>query len=91
VGHFYLLIIIKLNYNMDENPGGKFIHDKPNGIAHCPYCRGVLLRDFKKSENCTCVSSFAMRCPHCEETVRVQMDNGKIAVAQMPSESGDKN
>lgn len=76
---------------MEENAGGKFIHDKPNGIAHCPYCRGVLLRDFKKSQDCACVASFAMRCPHCGETVRVQIDKGKMTVAQMPGETENKN
>ncbi len=61
---------------------GKFIHGDGDGIAHCPYCRGVLLRDFQSRESSGGDVSFKTRCPHCEEAVSVSIKNGKIIVGQ---------
>lgn len=60
----------------------KYVSKKPNGVANCPVCRGVILRDFKFiSENCEV--SFTLRCPHCQGTVSVKISEGRITIQEM--------
>lgn len=40
---------------------------KEHGIIHCPYCRGVIFRDYKKDIKGDEIS-FRARCPHCKKT-----------------------
>lgn len=68
---------------------GKFIHSDGDGIAHCPYCRGVLFKAFKSSSESKGPISFIVRCPHCQETVRVEIKDGQLTVGQTPNETID--
>jgi len=47
----------------------KYIN-KSKDIAHCPFCRGVLLKNFKVEEK-EGVITFTTRCPHCQKDVEV--------------------
>jgi hypothetical protein len=59
----------------------KYVSQKPNGVANCPICRGVILRDFRIDSE-KCALSFTLRCPHCQGVSRVSIDNGHIAIAE---------
>ena len=43
---------------------------KEHGIIHCPHCRGVMFRDYKKDIDKDEIL-FKARCPHCEKNVAV--------------------
>ena len=60
---------------MDEN---KYI-SKWHGIVHCPYCRGVIFRDYKKDVK-TSKISFKTRCPHCKKSayISIKIENGIV-------------
>lgn len=57
----------------------KYVSKKPNGVAHCPICRGVLLRDFRGEKN-SCSISFLTRCPHCQGSVKITIGGGEMSV-----------
>lgn len=60
----------------------KYLSEKPDHIAHCPSCRGVILRDAKiDSEKCR--ASFMMRCPHCQHDVAIVIDKGLVNVKEL--------
>ena len=43
---------------------------KEHGIIHCPYCRGVIFRDYKRDADKDEVS-LRSRCPHCKKNVTI--------------------
>lgn len=58
----------------------KYVSRKDGRItANCPYCRGVLFRDFKIGEGLN-KGSFLMRCPHCQKDVPIAFDDGNVVV-----------
>jgi len=59
----------------DEHKYTSRIH----GIIHCPYCRGVILRDYKKDIDKDEIS-FRTRCPHCGKntTIFIKINDGII-------------
>lgn len=59
----------------------KYLSEKPNHIAHCPSCRGVVLRDAVIDSE-TCRVSFTMRCPHCQGDVMILVENGTVNVKE---------
>ncbi len=64
----------------------KYVHEKPDHIAHCPSCRGVILRDAKIDAE-QGRGSFMMRCPHCQHDVMIEIDKGLVGVKeQTPDE-----
>ncbi len=68
----------------------KYISEGTKGmelIVHCPHCRGVVLRNYKK-DYITNEISFKTRCPHCKKdvTVFIKLKNG--AVIQIQKEDG---
>ena len=56
---------------------GKYISKKEDGVANCPFCRGVIFRDLKIDE-VTGRASFVMRCPHCQKDVEIIFDKEAI-------------
>lgn len=63
---------------------GKYISKKGDGVGNCPFCRGVILKDFRFDE-ATGKTTFTMRCPHCQQNIMVILDKGKIVI-QEPSQ-----
>lgn len=59
----------------------KYLSEKPDHIAHCPSCRGVVLRDAVIDSE-ACRVSFTMRCPHCQEDVAICIENGVVNVKE---------
>lgn len=59
----------------------KYFSEEPDHIAHCPTCRGVILRDAKFDVE-TAIISFTMRCPHCRRDVEILLDRGSVKIAR---------
>lgn len=59
----------------------RYVFEKPDHIAHCPACRGVVLRDVKIDEE-RGKGSFTMRCPHCQRDVMIEIDKGLVGVKE---------
>lgn len=59
----------------------KYLSEKPDHIAHCPVCRGVILRDAVIDSN-ICKVKFTMRCPHCQKDVVIFIADGVINVKE---------
>ena len=56
----------------------KYVHKKGE-IVHCPFCRGVILRDLRPESNTQ--DSFVLRCPHCQCDIKLTIgNNGKIII-----------
>lgn len=53
-----------------------------DGIGNCPFCRGVIFKDFKVHQE-TREASFLMRCPHCQKDIRVIVDEADIKVQKI--------
>lgn len=57
----------------------KYVHKKGE-IMHCPFCRGVIMRDFRLTSMQHDVS-FMIRCAHCPRYVHIAVrDEGEITV-----------
>lgn len=57
----------------------KYVHKK-GAIVHCPFCRGVILRDFTPVSTQDEIS-FVIRCAHCPHHVHVAIrDEGEITI-----------
>ena len=48
-----------------------------DGIIHCPHCRGVVLRNYKKDHVINEIS-FRARCPHCGKDVFIKLKDGAV-------------
>lgn len=60
----------------------KYLSEKPNHIAHCPSCRGVILRDAQFESG---KASFIMRCPHCRHDIEVRVAGNTVTVKEAPA------
>ncbi len=49
------------------------------GIGSCPFCRGVLFKDFKFDDR-NGAATFLMRCPHCQKDVEIVIHHGALLV-----------
>jgi endogenous inhibitor of DNA gyrase (YacG/DUF329 family) len=56
----------------------KYVNKRRN-IVSCPSCRGVVVRDLEENKHSKVVSFF-IRCPHCQEDVRVEMRGAEISI-----------
>ncbi|MFY9461696.1 MAG: hypothetical protein WAP51_00645 [Candidatus Sungiibacteriota bacterium] len=63
---------------------GKYTN-REKGMGNCPFCRGVILRDFLIDKT-TGKTSFTMRCPHCRKDVKISIEVDKITIRK-PEES----
>lgn len=64
-------------FKMEEIKEEKRKHLSKRGkmqIANCPYCRGVLFKDFN-IDVATGEVSFIMRCPHCQKNIIVTINH----------------
>ena len=52
---------------------------KKDGVGNCPFCRGVILKDFKFNKE-SGATSFLMRCPHCQKNIRVEIGEADIKI-----------
>lgn len=52
----------------------KFVSKDGENLGHCPYCRGIVFKDFKNKNNGRAGISFIMKCPHCLKLVAVRID-----------------
>jgi Zn-finger nucleic acid-binding protein len=67
----------------------KYINNKKNKlIAHCPLCRGVILRD-SEIYNGGSKIKFKMRCPHCKSVVTVEVNGGDLSVFPDSAQSSE--
>ncbi len=57
----------------------KYVNRELDGVGHCPFCRGVIIKNFKASDG-GCLAEFSMRCPHCQKNMRISVENGKIII-----------
>lgn len=64
----------------------KYLSGKPDHIAHCPSCRGVILRDAVIASD-ECRVSFTMRCPHCQKDVMILVEDGAVSVKEFAKET----
>lgn len=70
----------------DQHGSKKYVSRKDDKVlANCPFCRGVIFRDFKIDEDLH-KWSFLMRCPHCRKDVPVAFADGGVAVGEAGSE-----
>ncbi len=53
----------------------KYVHKK-GAIMHCPFCRGVILRDLSLVSTQDEVS-FMIRCAHCPRHIHVAIRDGE--------------
>lgn len=61
----------------------KYINLKDE-LVHCPFCRGVILKDFKIDPDTKDIS-FVLRCPHCKNNIIIKIYKDKLVVEE-PSE-----
>ncbi len=65
---------------MPSGNNQRYVNRKDGAItANCPFCRGVIFRDFKLG-NRSNSWSFLMRCPHCQRDVPVMFEDGVVTV-----------
>ena len=66
---------------MPSGTNQRYVNKKEDGTitANCPFCRGVIFRDFTIG-NRSNSWSFLMRCPHCQRDVPVTFEDGIVTV-----------
>lgn len=57
----------------------KYISQEPDGIAHCPFCRGIVIKNFIPKDM-KGDAEFTIRCPHCQKNMSINLKDGKIIV-----------
>ena len=57
-------------------------NNKNDKVGNCPFCRGVIFKDFKVNKE-KGETSFLMRCPHCQKDIRVMVGESDIKVKKI--------
>ena len=52
------------------------------GIGTCPYCRGVIFRNLRRTSHGNVSFFFCMRCPHCQKNINIRFDNDSDVVIE---------
>lgn len=64
----------------------RYVSHKGELIGNCPMCRGVIFRHAVFRGGCEV--AFTMRCPHCQERIRVTVDReGSIVIRTLQAQS----
>jgi len=56
-----------------------------NNLAHCPFCRGVILKDLKVDLEAQ-KTSFLVRCPHCKKDISVTLQGHDLQIGEKKEE-----
>lgn len=67
----------------------RYVNKKVDSIVNCPFCRGVILRDFKVDKT-TGNTTFTMRCPHCQKNILLNIKKDGAIIIEQPENATEK-